>query len=161
MTSFNSSLCVAALLLSSSLYAQDSFPDGKLDPTRNLTPTTQPQHDPLPEQYIWTNDDVTINRPDHNKFPWNRPQLRIDPHFFRTKFSINSIPPSATIYIAGPRSANVYINGKLTANFSSDIDAPIGFHVFHADIAHALTAGREHTRHRSSPRARHRRRHGP
>ena len=141
MTSFNSSLYVAALLLSSSLYAQDSFPDGKLDPTRSLTPAIQQQHDPLPEQYIWTAGDVTINRPDHNKFPWNRPQLRIDPHFFRTKFSINSVPSAATLYIAGPRSANVYINGKLVDRFNSDIDAPIGFHVFHADVSSFLATG--------------------
>ena len=98
--------------VSTSLYAQNSFADGKLDPTRNLTPATQPQHDPLPEQYIWTAGDITINRPDHNKFPWNRPQLRIDPHFFRTKFTLKTVPSSATIYIAGPRSANIYIDGK-------------------------------------------------
>ncbi len=141
MTNFNGSLCAALLLLCSSLCAQTSFPDGKLDPTRNLTTSPQPQHDPLPEQYIWTAGDATIDRPDHNKFPWNRPQLRIDPHFFRTRFTLKTVPSSATIYIAGPRSASIHINGKPVASFNSDIDAPIGFHVFHADIAHALTAG--------------------
>ena len=141
MTSFNSSLCIAALLLGSSLFAQDSFPYGKLDPTRGLTSATQPQHDPLPEEYIWTAGDAAINRPDHNKFPWNRPQLRIDPHFFRTRFTLKTVPSSATIYIAGPRSASIYINGKPVASFNSDIDAPIGFHVFHTDVTRYLSTG--------------------
>jgi alpha-L-rhamnosidase len=141
MTNLHSPLCVATLLLCTSLHAQNSFPDGKLDPTRDLTSATQPPHAPLPEEYIWTAGDVTINRPDHNKFPWNRPQLRIDPHFFRTRFTLKTVPASATIYIAGPRSANVYINGKIVASFNSDIDAPIGFHVFHTDVTHYLSTG--------------------
>ena len=141
MTNFYSPLSVAALLLCAPLYAQSFFPDGKLDPTRNVTTTTQSQHDPLPEEYIWTAGDVTITRPDHNKFPWNHPQLRTDPHFFRTKFNLKTVPASATIYIAGPRSANIYINGKPVARFNSDIDAPIGFHVFHADVSRFLSTG--------------------
>jgi len=48
---------------------------------------------------------------------------------------------AATLYIAGPREAHVYLNGALLGDFYSDIDAPIGFHVFHADAAKLLRAG--------------------
>jgi hypothetical protein len=95
----------------------------------------------LPEEYIWTSGDITIPRSDRNKFPWPRQQLRIDPHYFRSTFSVDATPSAATIYVAGPRSAKVYLNGKLAASFNSDIDAPIGFHVFHADVAKLLHPG--------------------
>ena len=73
MTNFYGSPCAALLLLCTSLYAQNSFPDGKLDPTRNLTTSSQPQHDPLPEEYIWTAGDATINRPTTTSFPGTAP----------------------------------------------------------------------------------------
>ncbi len=111
-----------------------------LDPTRNLTPPPR-RPAPLPEQYIWTANDVTARRPDHNKYPWNRPDLRIAPHFFRVHFNVKDLPHAATIYIAGPREAHVYLNGHLLSDFYSDIDAPIGFHVFHADASKALHRG--------------------
>ncbi len=131
-----------ALLLSPALlYSQSAFPDGNLDPTRNLTATAAQHHSPLPEHYIWTAGDATVRRPDHSSFPWSRQQLRIDPHFFRSTFSINTVPSAATLYVAGPRSAEIYINGKRAASFNSDIDAPIGFHVFHADVARLLHPG--------------------
>jgi alpha-L-rhamnosidase len=132
---------LVVLFSTAALSAQTTFPDGHLDPTRNLTPASQPTHTPLPEEYLWTSNDITVLRPDHNKFPWNRPQLRTEPHFFRAHFSIVSLPPSATLYIAGPREAHVYLNGNLLADFTSNIDAPINFHVFHTDATHALKLG--------------------
>ena len=111
-----------------------------LDPTRNLTPPPR-RPAPLPEQYIWTANDVTARRPDHNKYPWTRSDLRIAPHFFRVHFNVKDLPHAATIYIAGPREAHVYLNGHLLSDFYSDIDAPIGFHVFHADASKALHRG--------------------
>ena len=41
--------------------------------------------------------------------------------------------------VAGPREAHVYLNGRLIADFVSNIDAPINFHVFHADATEALS----------------------
>ena len=112
-----------------------------LDPTRNLPASTPLPHPPLSEQYIWTAGDATVHRADRNKFPWTKQQLRIDPHFFRSTFSIDTVPRAATLYVAGPRNAKVYLNGKLAASFTSDIDAPIGFHVFHANVTALLHAG--------------------
>ena len=112
-----------------------------LDPTRTLIPTSQPTHRSLPEQYIWTANDVTAQRPDSSKFPWRRTQLRVAPHYFRAHFDVKGLPHSATLYIAGPREAHVYLNGHLAADLYSDVDAPIGFHVFHVDAAQALRLG--------------------
>ncbi len=133
--------CWVVLLICPLLNAQSGFPDGKLDPTRELAAAPQAPHEPLAEEYIWTAGDATVDRPDHSKYPWQRQQLRIEPHFFRAKFSVKTVPSAATIYIAGPRSANVYLNGKVAGRLDSDIDAPIGFHVFHADVNGLLTAG--------------------
>jgi alpha-L-rhamnosidase len=134
---------VATIVLLSSLlvHAQIPIPDGHLDPTRGLQAAPEPSHTPLPEQYLWTSGDITAQLPNHNKFPWNRPDLRVDPHFFRTTFTLLSAPPAATLYIAGPRSAKIWLNGQLAASFASDIDAPIAFHVFHADVASFLRSG--------------------
>lgn len=112
-----------------------------LDPTRTLIPTTQPTHKLLPEEYIWTANDVTAQRPDRSKFPWSLTQLRIAPHYFRAHFDVKRLPQAATLYIAGPREAHVYLNGHLVADFYSDVDAPIGFRVFHVDAAQALRPG--------------------
>ena len=116
-----------------------SFPS-PLDPARNVSPSTD-QHKPLPEEYIWTAKDVTALRPDHNKFPWNRPELRTAPHYFRAHFSLATVPADATVYVAGPREAHVYLNGHLLGDFYSNIDAPINFRVFHVSAAKALLAG--------------------
>jgi alpha-L-rhamnosidase len=121
--------------------AQIPFHNGHLDPTRDLQAPSQPTHSPLPEQYLWTAGDITAQLPDHSKFPWNRPDLRVDPHFFRTIFMVSSVPKEATLYVAGPRSAKVWLNGQLVATFVSDIDAPITFHVFHTDVTSLLHGG--------------------
>ena len=92
--------------------AQTNAPEGHLDPTRDVAAEPQ-HHDLLPEEYLWTAGDITAQRPDHNKYAWNRQDLRIDPHFFRTKFVIAEKPQSATVYVAGVRSAKVWINGDL------------------------------------------------
>jgi len=134
-------LVVALLGCTTALSAQSTFPEGRLDPTRSLASTPQAAHTPLPEQYLWTADDITVRRPDHNKFSWNRPQLRTEPHFFRARFHIAKVPAAATLYVAGPRDAHVYLNGHLLADFTSNIDAPINFHVFHADARQALQPG--------------------
>ena len=112
-----------------------------LDPTRNLPVAPAPQRAALPEQYIWTEGDVTALHPDHAKFPWNRTDLRIAPHYFRAHFRIASLPRVATLYIAGPREAHVYLNGQLLDNFYLSTDAPIDFHVFHTSAVGALRAG--------------------
>ena len=115
--------------------------DKYLDPTRGNTPTLERAHNSLPEEYIWTAGDISAQRPDRSKYPWNRPDLRIEPHLFRKHFVIDHVPDAATLYLAGPREARVYLNGRVVGNFTSNTDAPISFHVFHADVAHALKQG--------------------
>src|SRR4051812_18393264 len=109
-------LALAVILITSALSAQTTFPDGRLDPTRNPITTAQPLHTPLPEQYLWTSGDLTALRRDRASFPANQPELRTDPHFFRAHFHVTALPNVATLYIAGPREAHVYLNGHLLAD---------------------------------------------
>ena len=141
MSTYRPLLVFTFVFTVASLAAQSTFPDGKLDPTRNPATTAQPLHRPLPEQYLWTSGDITARRSDRSNFPWNRPELRTDPHFFRARFQVTNLPHAATIYIAGPREAHVYLNDRLLADFTSNIDAPINFHVFHVDATQALRLG--------------------
>jgi alpha-L-rhamnosidase len=121
--------------------AQPQFPS-PLDPARDPASLSTPAHTPLPEEYIWTAADVTALRADHNKFPWNRPELRIAPHLFRAKFRIAAVPREATLYVAGPRDAQIFLNGRELAHFSRNMDAPIGIQVFHVRVpAPALRIG--------------------
>jgi alpha-L-rhamnosidase len=133
-------LCFLLAILSAFARAQ-SASTAMLDPTRSISPSSPAAHTLLPEQYIWTAGDVTARLPDHNKYPWNRSDLRIAPHFFRARFHIQALPRTATLYIAGPREAHVYLNGTILSDFYSNVDAPIGFHVFHADAAKLLRPG--------------------
>ncbi len=132
--------CCVALLVAVRLPAQSAIPEGQLDPTRSLVVEAGP-HASLPEEYIWTAGDVTTQRPDRSKFSWSRADLRAEPHYFRARFRLTSVPAAATLYIGGPRQARVWINGQLVLSFNKDTDAPINFRVFHADAAHALRPG--------------------
>ncbi len=114
---------------------------GPLDPTRSIAPGAAAPVRLLPEQYLWTADDITVQRTDRSKYSWSRTDLRIEPHFFRAHFHVKSIARNATLYIAGPRQARAYLNGQLIGEFSSNVDAPIGFRVFHCDAAKALKVG--------------------
>ena len=127
---FLSTLCVAQ--------RSDTPSARPLDQARALKPVL---HEPLPEQYIWTAGEVTALRPDHAAFPWSRQDLRLQPLVFRKRFHLAQIPSVATIYLAGPRQASVFLNGQRLARFSSDIDAPIGLQVFHADASKLLQRG--------------------
>jgi hypothetical protein len=132
-------LLAAAVAISAAAYAQEL--PSPLDPTRSMIPAPAPSRAILPEEYIWTEGDVTARRPDHDKFPWNRPDLRIAPHYFRTHFRVAALPDAATLYIAGPREAHVFLNGRRLDDFYLNTDAPIGFHVFHTSAAGALRIG--------------------
>jgi len=112
-----------------------------LDPTRTMVPAPAPDRAALPEQYIWTDGDVTARRPDHAKFPWTRTDLRVAPHYFRTHFRVATLPEAATLYVAGPREAHVFLNGLRLDDFYLNTDAPIGFHVFHTSATGALRVG--------------------
>lgn len=133
-------LALTFVLCTTSLYSQ-SAPATPLDPTQGLPASAESAHAPLPAEYIWTANDITVRRPDRSKFSWSRTGLRIDPHCFRAHFNVGEVPEAATIYIAGPREAHVYLNGKLLGDFATNVDAPINFRVFHADASRALKHG--------------------
>ena len=137
---------VAAMLLCSCAgvsRAQDSFPDGKLDPTRQITAVdaASSQHVPLPEQYIWTAGDAAALHADHNNYGFRNPDVKSAPHYFRYTFQLAQVPPTATLYLAGPRSAKIYLNGALVDQVASDVTSPLGIHVFATDVAKALRSG--------------------
>ena len=137
---------LAALLLCSCAgvsLAQDAFPDGKLDPTRNISAadTAPAQHAPLPEQYIWTAGDAAALHADHNNYGFAKPDTKSAPHYFRYTFQLEQVPPTATLYLAGPRSAKIYVNGELVDRVASDVTSPLGIHVFATDIEKALRSG--------------------
>ena len=131
---------VDSLLRCSRWRLRRAFPS-PLDPTAHYGSGSGYGEPSLPEEYVWTAGDVTALRPDHGKFPWNRPELRVTPHRFRATFRIAELPPEATLYVAGPREAHVYLNGSRIDDFYLNTDAPIGFHVFHAPVAKALRMG--------------------
>jgi alpha-L-rhamnosidase len=128
-----------SMVLSTSAHAQPQL--SALDPTRGLTAKPAPTRRALPEQYIWTANDVTAMCPDHGKYPWNRPDLRVATHLFRTGFRVAEVPAEATLYVAGPREVHVWLNGRLLNDLYLNVDAPIGFHVFHVSAKKALLAG--------------------
>jgi hypothetical protein len=132
-------LALFLLLGSAVAWTQIESPQ-PLDPTRNLALAAN-SHVLLPEQYVWTAGDVTAERPDASKFPWSRSDLRTEPHLFRARFTVSSVPDAATLYLAGPREATIYLNGSLIGNRSTNIDQPINFRVFHLDVHAALRRG--------------------
>lgn len=118
-----------------------AFVPEPLDPTATVKLDPATPHTPLPEQYIWTAGDVTAQRPDKGRYPWNRPDLRVVAHDFRVHFPVASIPSAATLYLAGPRDATVYLNGQRLGHFATSPDQPINFRVFHVNAAAALHIG--------------------
>ncbi len=130
--------CVGFLL---AISARAQAPPAPLDPARNAPLSDAAPPPPLPEEYIWTSGDVTVKRPDRNKFSWSRADSRVEPHVFRAHFHLDNVPQSGTVYIAGPRWARIYLNGNLLGEFSTNVDQPINFRVFHADATRALHTG--------------------
>ena len=130
----SSLIIIAALALLPSLAHAQAAPP--LDPTRNLVIPPESTHQPLPEQYIWTHGGPPVGSGE------------VQPRFFRAAFNLTTVPPDATLYLAGPRSAKIYLNGKLVDQFDSDLTAPgLDFRVFATPLtglhaAGALRAGR-------------------
>jgi hypothetical protein len=112
-----------------------AWQDGKpLDLTRGLTASlaVPDSHKPLPEEYIWTRLAAGEKAPSKDN---------IAPHYFRKDFDLAAVPRQATLYIAGPRSAKIWLNGALLADFTSDLNSPLGMHVFAVSVASALHPG--------------------
>lgn len=136
---------IAITTLSSVAMAQalkpTEIPLDQLDPTRSIT---QPElesatHKPLPEEYIWTQQDAV--KSDAISYEGLGQNDDIQPYYFRRTLDLRSVPQTATLYIAGPRSLRVYVNGQLVNHAQQNLDAPIGIQVYATDVSHALRVG--------------------
>ncbi len=123
------------------LRAQNGFPDGHLDPTRNIPQTeAHSPHAGLPEEYIWTAGDAAALHP-QNHYSFAHQNEKAGPHYFRATFKVKDVPSVATLYVAGPRSAIMFVNGRKVGEVSSDLTSPLGIHVYTTDVTKALRAG--------------------
>jgi alpha-L-rhamnosidase len=119
------------------------IPLDQLDPTRSVA---QPQlesstHKQLPEEYIWAQEDA-VKSDALLSYESLKQNDQIEPHYFRREFDLKSVPATATLYLAGPRSVHTFVNGQRVGQFESNLDSPIGVHVFAMDVTHALHAGK-------------------
>jgi hypothetical protein len=143
-----SALCLVPLSVSAQSVGTASkvapIPNAALDPTRGLASWQLESdiHRPLLEQYIWTREDAVPEKPDLKGNWTSEGNTHLDPHYFRRSFSVSTVPPSATLYIAGPGAATVYVNGERVAHFQLNMVVNIGARVIAVDVSHALKPGR-------------------
>ena len=122
------------------------IPNQELDPTRPsstravpIWPSESMLHQPLPEQYIWTKEDPV---PENPTAASTGPRPDLATHYFRRAFVISSVPPRATLYLAGPRSATIYLNGKAIGSYQLNLDFPMGIRVYACDVTQVLRPGK-------------------
>jgi hypothetical protein len=119
-------------------------PGDVLDPSRAVQDvrTVGSFHTPLPEEYLWTADDAAVAIKKGPLSQLKRDDWKVQPHFFRRVFAIETKPEKATLYVAGPRSARVWVNGSLIAEMHCEGSHHMSFRVMTADVDSALHAGR-------------------
>jgi alpha-L-rhamnosidase len=88
-------------------------------------------HKPLPEQYVWLPAPAGTDAKADEAMP----------RFFRATFALESIPPAATLYVAGPEHIRAYLNGHLIATADRDPKAKTWPLVSVADAAKVLQKG--------------------
>ncbi|MGA8163170.1 MAG: alpha-L-rhamnosidase C-terminal domain-containing protein [Acidobacteriaceae bacterium] len=128
----------AVLLFAMTAVSQDAPvapvrpPDGQLDPTKVIQHPVlfSSFHEPLPEQYVWTHD------PAHQT-----DALQNTPRYFRVHFHVDSAPPVAILYLAGPRNAEVFVNGSEAERLAADPLSRIDPKVFWVDVTRLLRRG--------------------
>ncbi len=98
-------------------------------------------HAPLAEQYIWTADDAAVITHPQELSRLKRDDFKVEPHFFRTSFTLAQPPPKATLYVAGPRIAHVWINGNLVTTLHYNGSHHIGFAAMAIHVAPFLRTG--------------------
>jgi alpha-L-rhamnosidase len=96
-------------------------------------------HQPLPEEYVWTASEgaAAVGSAVIYTFP-----AVTEKHYFRQAFEVGAVPKEATLYVAGPRWERVWINGQLADEVASDLESPLGMHVFATDVARLLRPGK-------------------
>lgn len=133
-----------AFLLAVSARAQMNAPAaGPADPVANAAgaPLERDLHKPLPEQYIWTAPDTGASATDEIKYVFPGVNEKTEPHYFRTTFKVDTVPPHATLYVAGPRSAEIYLNGHLIEHIDTDTTHPVTMHVIAVPVEGVLQRG--------------------
>ena len=95
-----------------STHSQAQFAPMPLDLTANIeNPGLESTvHKPLPEQYIWLPAPAGTDAKADETMP----------RYFRASFTLESIPPAATLYVAGPEHIRAYLNGQLIATADRD-----------------------------------------
>jgi len=118
--------------------------NGPLDPVRDLAsmPTVGSFHTPLPEEYIWTAGDAAVleHLPELSRVKSD--DWKMEPHHFRGSFTLDALPSTATLYVAGPRRARVWINGELATELAFKVQGHMAFATMTADVAAHLRKGR-------------------
>lgn len=135
-------VCIAACAQNTNPYKPSPLTGESLDPSRKATPVQleSARHKPLPEQYIWTEEDSGVGH--YNPGDWMfTPTAELGPHYFRRSFQLSAVPSRATLYVAGPRSLSVYVNGALVKKDASNPDSPLGQKVYSVDVTRNLHAG--------------------
>lgn len=138
----NSQRAFSLLLLAASLSASAQMPlppPGPLDPARiaELRPPT-PSHETA--EFIWTANDAAARNPALQASVRGQDD-KAAPHFFRAHFHLDTLPPDATLYLAGPRSAAVFLNGREVLRLADDPARPKNLSVLTAPVAPALHPG--------------------
>lgn len=110
------------------------IPDARLDPARTMSSSQLESaiHQPLPEQYIWTQDAMARGEDNGQQ----------EPRFFRREFPVASVPEHATLYLAGPREATIYVNGKEAGHYQLNLNFPMGIQVYACDVTKELHSGK-------------------
>lgn len=152
--SIASLLCLAPLLMGAMSAAQNEKPLAPLSVASGSgglpTPLRMESsiHQPLPERYIWTEDDSV---PPHvgasivRSWPLG-PREDLSFHYFRREFRVGTVPTHATLYVAGPREASIYINGEMVGRYQVRYwrghDFSLNMRVFSEDVTGFLRSGK-------------------
>ena len=136
------SSCLLITLFGAPAVGQAKSPSGVpyLDPARDPAALEPPPATTLREQFIWTKGDAAALDPVMQAKVRGQDD-KIAPHYFRGHFAVDSLPPHATLYIAGPRSATVMLNGAKVLHFDDGEANGKGFHVMTAEVAASLHTG--------------------
>src|SRR5215469_16126374 len=109
---------------------------GAVDPARAETKSrvVGDFHTPLPEEYVWTADDAAVVTKPNDANQVKSDTWKVEPHYFRSTFTVSMPPKDATVYVAGVRKADLYVNGKLVSNLSGASGSHMAFHMLSADV---------------------------
>ena len=128
-----------ALCASSAAAQMTPPPPGALDPaTTAQLQHVEPGHETA--EFIWTANDAAARNPSYQAKVRGQAD-KTDPHYFRAHFAIASLPPAATLYLAGPRAVTVWINGVEVLRATDDGTRPKNLTVLAAEVTGALHSG--------------------